>query len=144
MAAHEDHDAAEALAAWDELLHRTTLQTVRALNYSTEAHTLTTISLLSLTDTLDSSTDASVAPPEVKIRRGPGRPRLKPSGPANQGNRVTHKYRKPIGPLVVPLGSSPAPTPTPGRSPAMSPVPSPSPSLHDRGTGFYPPPAHHD
>lgn len=75
----------------------------------------------------------------MKVRRGPGRPRLKPSGPANQGHRVT-KYRKPIGPLVVPLGSSPAPTPT-VRSPAMSPVPSPSPSLHERGVGFHPPAA---
>lgn len=76
----------------------------------------------------------------MKVRRGPGRPRLKPSGPANQGNRITHKYRKPIGPLVVPLGSSPAATPL-VRSPAMSPVPSPSPSLHDRNIASYPPSA---
>lgn len=61
------------------------------------------------------------------VRRGPGRPRLKPNGPANQGNRAPYKYhRKPIGPLVVPLGSSPASTP----------LPSPSPSLHERGLGF--------
>lgn len=73
------------------------------------------------------------------IRRGPGRPRLKPNGPANQGYRPVQKYqRRPIGPLVVPLGSSPAPTP-PVRSPALSPVPSPSPSLHERDLGFYPP-----
>lgn len=71
-----------------------------------------------------------------RIRRGPGRPRLKPNGPSNQGNRSVQKYRKPIGPLVVPLGSSPAPTPT-VRSPALSPVPSPSPSLNERGLGFY-------
>lgn len=65
-----------------------------------------------------------------RIRRGPGRPRLKANGPSNQGNRhQVQKYRKPIAPLVVPLGSSPAPTPT-ARSPAMSPVPSPSPSLN--------------
>lgn len=70
-----------------------------------------------------------------QVRRGPGRPRLKPNGPANQGNRSVQKYRKPIGPLVVPLGSSPATTPS-IRSPAMSPVPSPSPSLHERGLGF--------
>lgn len=55
------------------------------------------------------------------VRRGPGRPRLKPNGPCNQGNRPIPKYRKPMTPLVVPLGSSPAPTPTFGRSPAMSP-----------------------
>lgn len=55
-----------------------------------------------------------------KVRRGPGRPRLKPNGPSNQGNRPIPKYRKPVTPLVVPLGSSPAPTPT-LRSPAMSP-----------------------
>lgn len=92
-------------------------------------------------DNLDTSSESS---PSVninvnKIRRGPGRPRLKPNGPANQGNRPVQKYqRRPIGPLVVPLGSSPAPTPT-IRSPAMSPVPSPSPSLHDRGLGFIQP-----
>lgn len=56
-----------------------------------------------------------------RIRRGPGRPRLKQNGPSNQGQRSIQKYRKPIAPLVVPLGSSPAPTPTTMRSPAMSP-----------------------
>lgn len=58
----------------------------------------------------------------ARIRRGPGRPRLKPNGPSNQGQRVglATKYRKPMTPLVVPLGVSPAPTPT-IRSPAMSP-----------------------
>lgn len=56
----------------------------------------------------------------VKVRRGPGRPRLKPNGPSHQGNRHIPKQRRPMAPLVVPLGSSPAPTPT-VRSPAMSP-----------------------
>lgn len=68
---------------------------------------------------LDSSTN-SVESPVNRIRRGPGRPRLKPNGPSNQGQRQIPKYRKPMAPLVVPLGSSPAPTPT-IRSPAMSP-----------------------
>lgn len=70
------------------------------------------------------------------VKRGPGRPRLKPSGPGHQGHRGPVRPRKPIGPLVVPLGSSPAPTP-PGRSPAMSPAPSPAPSIQERGIGFY-------
>lgn len=65
--------------------------------------------------TYESSVDST-----VKIRRGPGRPRLKPNGPSNQGNRHIPKQRRPMAPLVVPLGSSPAPTPT-IRSPAMSP-----------------------
>ncbi|KFB50887.1 AGAP005035-PA-like protein [Anopheles sinensis] len=44
-----------------------------------------------------------------QIRRGPGRPRLKTNGPSNQGTRGSHarqtiRIRKPIGPLVVPLG----------------------------------------
>lgn len=90
--------------------------------------------------TLSTSVDSGIAPSESvsyetvananinRVRRGPGRPRLKPNGPANQGNRAPYKYhRKPIGPLVVPLGSSPASTPLPS--------PSPSPSPH-RGPGF--------
>lgn len=53
-----------------------------------------------------------------RVKRGPGRPRLKPNGPSNQySNRPIPKYqRKPMAPLVVPLGSSPT-----VRSPAMSP-----------------------
>lgn len=90
-------------------------------------------------DNLETSCESSPTVNVSTIRRGPGRPRLKPNGPANQGYRPVQKYqRRPIGPLVVPLGSSPAATPT-IRSPAMSPVPSPSPSLHERGLGFYPP-----
>lgn len=90
---------------------------------------------LDLGSTSDKSSFGGVASNANQVRRGPGRPRLKPNGPANQGNRPQQKYRKPIGPLVVPLGSSPATTPS-IRSPAMSPVPSPSPSLHERGLGF--------
>ncbi|XP_037038168.1 chromatin-remodeling ATPase INO80 isoform X2 [Bradysia coprophila] len=74
----------------------------------------------------------SIPPAIPQAKRGPGRPRLKPNGPGNQGQRTPVRIRKPIGPLVVPLGSSPAPTP-PGRSPAMSPAP----SIHERGLGFY-------
>lgn len=59
------------------------------------------------------------------VKRGPGRPRIKTGGPVNQGARGTPRTRKPIGPLVVPLGSSPAATPI-NRSPAMSPAPSPA------------------
>ncbi|KAF7287761.1 hypothetical protein GWI33_003395 [Rhynchophorus ferrugineus] len=39
-------------------------------------------------------------------RRGPGRPRLRPSGPANAGSRAT-RPRKPARPLPVPLPSDP-------------------------------------
>uniref|UniRef100_T1PK30 Uncharacterized protein n=1 Tax=Musca domestica TaxID=7370 RepID=T1PK30_MUSDO len=65
------------------------------------------------------------------VKRGPGRPRIKTSGPVNQGSRGAPRTRKPIGPLVVPLGSSPAATPI-NRSPAMSPAPSPAHS--EKGT----------
>ncbi|XP_044741510.1 chromatin-remodeling ATPase INO80 [Chrysoperla carnea] len=37
------------------------------------------------------------------IRRGPGRPRLKPVGPGNQGTRGVVRPRKPVRPLPVPL-----------------------------------------
>lgn len=46
--------------------------------------------------------------PSLTPRRGPGRPRLKPSGPAHHGNRAHIRTRKLPGPLVVPLGSSPS------------------------------------
>lgn len=65
------------------------------------------------------------------VKRGPGRPRIKTGGPVNQGSRGAPRTRKPIGPLVVPLGSSPAATPI-NRSPAMSPAPSPAHS--EKGT----------
>ncbi|XP_030748497.1 chromatin-remodeling ATPase INO80 [Sitophilus oryzae] len=39
-------------------------------------------------------------------RRGPGRPRLRPSGPANAGSRAS-RPRKPARPLPVPLPSDP-------------------------------------
>ncbi|XP_053674101.1 chromatin-remodeling ATPase INO80 [Anopheles nili] len=50
-----------------------------------------------------------------QVRRGPGRPRLKTNGPSNQGIRGAHvrqtiRIRKPIGPLVVPLGGQSATT----------------------------------
>lgn len=78
------------------------------------------------------SGDANSSPAIVK--RGPGRPRLKPGGPPSNhsirgtgGFRGISRPRKPMGPLVVPLGQhcSPAVTPVNNRSPAMSPEASP-------------------
>lgn len=40
-------------------------------------------------------------------RRGPGRPRLRPSGPAHAGSRAP-RPRKPARPLPVPLPTEPA------------------------------------
>lgn len=37
------------------------------------------------------------------IRRGPGRPRLKPGGPPHSGSRGSYRPRKPARPLPVPL-----------------------------------------
>ncbi|KAJ8923687.1 hypothetical protein NQ315_010268 [Exocentrus adspersus] len=39
------------------------------------------------------------------VRRGPGRPRLKPGGPSNAGSRGSYRPRKPARPLPVPLPS---------------------------------------
>lgn len=71
------------------------------------------------------------------VKRGPGRPRLKPGGPPNTGTRGTPRPRKPIGPLVVPLGQSPAATPV-NRSPAASPAPSPASERSTAGSYFQP------
>lgn len=52
------------------------------------------------------SSTSSSHPLSIPVKRGPGRPRLKPTGPTNQGYRGTPRPRKPVGPLVVPLGQS--------------------------------------
>ncbi|XP_055921969.1 chromatin-remodeling ATPase INO80 [Eupeodes corollae] len=77
------------------------------------------------TEHLTNSGEGGFVPTITPVKRGPGRPRLKPGGPPNPGTRGTPRPRKPIGPLVVPLGQSPAATPV-NRSPAISPAPSPA------------------
>ncbi|XP_058466733.1 chromatin-remodeling ATPase INO80 [Malaya genurostris] len=68
-----------------------------------------------LTDMQSSSSVTRIIQHLPQVKRGPGRPRLKFSGPNNQGyrghNRLVPRPRKSIGPLVVPLGQSPATTP---------------------------------
>lgn len=51
------------------------------------------------------TTSNSTAPQVPTVRRGPGRPRLKPGGPSNAGSRGTYRPRKPARPLPVPLPS---------------------------------------
>lgn len=51
------------------------------------------------------STITTASTTSVIIRRGPGRPRLKPTGPSNAGSRGTYRPRKPARPLPVPLPS---------------------------------------
>ncbi|CAD6995790.1 unnamed protein product [Ceratitis capitata] len=69
--------------------------------------------------------EASFTTVPTPMKRGPGRPRLKTAGPIYQGTRGSPRTRKPIGPLVVPLGRSPGATPM-TRSPVVSRAPSPS------------------
>ncbi|XP_068153269.1 chromatin-remodeling ATPase INO80 [Drosophila tropicalis] len=59
------------------------------------------------------------------IKRGPGRPRSKTAAPLSRGTRGAPRTRRPVGPLLVPLGCSPDDTP-PGNSPATSRAPSPN------------------
>ncbi|XP_023166084.2 chromatin-remodeling ATPase INO80 [Drosophila hydei] len=59
------------------------------------------------------------------IKRGPGRPRSKTATPVSRGSRGAPRARRPMGPLLVPLGRSPDATP-PGSSPATSRAPSPT------------------
>lgn len=56
---------------------------------------------------------------QLTPRRGPGRPRLKLTGPAHQGHRAIIRTRKLPGPLVVPLGSNPSSSLASARSPIM-------------------------
>ncbi|XP_055630056.1 chromatin-remodeling ATPase INO80 [Toxorhynchites rutilus septentrionalis] len=75
-----------------------------------------------------SASDVPVIQQLPQIKRGPGRPRLKPNGPGHQGYRNharnVSRPKKSVGPLVVPLGHSPASTPM-TRSPVPSPTQSP-------------------
>lgn len=58
-----------------------------------------------------SSMSQTTSPCGGNMRRGPGRPRLKPGGPANHGIRGTYRPRKPVRPLPVPLPTdSPSPS----------------------------------
>lgn len=50
-----------------------------------------------------STSSGGVSPINPTVRRGPGRPRLKPGGPPNTGTRGTYRPRKPARPLPVPL-----------------------------------------
>ncbi|EDW49481.1 GM26914 [Drosophila sechellia] len=65
----------------------------------------------------------------VSCKRGPGRPRSKTATPVSRGTRGAPRARRPMGPLLVPLGRSPDDTP-PGSSPATSRAPSPSAGSH--------------
>ncbi|KAH8359538.1 hypothetical protein KR093_007388, partial [Drosophila rubida] len=59
------------------------------------------------------------------VKRGPGRPRSKTSTPVSRGTRGAPRARRPMGPLLVPIGRSPDATP-PASSPATSRAPSPT------------------
>ncbi|XP_016960527.1 chromatin-remodeling ATPase INO80 [Drosophila biarmipes] len=65
----------------------------------------------------------------VSCKRGPGRPRSKTATPISRGTRGAPRARRPMGPLLVPLGRSPDATP-PSSSPATSRAPSPSTGSH--------------
>lgn len=58
------------------------------------------------------STTSSAYGASPTVRRGPGRPRLKPGGPPNTGSRGTYRPRKPARPLPVPLPPDAAPSGT--------------------------------
>jgi len=71
----------------------------------------------------------------ITARRGPGRPRLKPAGPGNQGTRGPRRPRKPVRPLPVPLGRGVSSTSSAGLPPEML-VQAPEPPA-PTGPGFY-------
>lgn len=51
----------------------------------------------------NSTPSTTVTTNSTPIRRGPGRPRLKPGGPTHTGTRGSYRPRKPARPLPVPL-----------------------------------------
>ncbi|EDW14836.1 chromatin-remodeling ATPase INO80 [Drosophila mojavensis] len=76
--------------------------------------------------TLSGLPGAMGTPTTSLVKRGPGRPRSKTATPVSRGTRGAPRARRPMGPLLVPLGRSPDATP-PGSSPATSRAPSPTP-----------------
>nr|NP_732413.1 INO80 complex subunit [Drosophila melanogaster]Q9VDY1.2 RecName: Full=Chromatin-remodeling ATPase INO80; Short=dINO80 [Drosophila melanogaster]AAF55658.2 INO80 complex subunit [Drosophila melanogaster]AFH41853.1 FI17525p1 [Drosophila melanogaster] len=74
-------------------------------------------------------TSPSGQSPGVSCKRGPGRPRSKTATPISRGTRGAPRARRPMGPLLVPLGRSPDDTP-PSSSPATSRAPSPLSGSH--------------
>ncbi|XP_070143243.1 chromatin-remodeling ATPase INO80 isoform X2 [Drosophila kikkawai] len=75
---------------------------------------------------------SSAHSPGMSGKRGPGRPRSKTSTPISRGIRGAPRTRRPVGPLLVPLGRSPEATP-PSSSPATSRAASPSAGPHGGG-----------
>ncbi|TDG47600.1 hypothetical protein AWZ03_006039 [Drosophila navojoa] len=75
---------------------------------------------------LSATPGAMGTPATAVVKRGPGRPRSKTATPVSRGTRGAPRARRPMGPLLVPLGRSPDATP-PGSSPATSRAPSPTP-----------------
>lgn len=77
---------------------------------STDSHGLEAASFSSIQTSIgpcsfsDGSSNNS-SPVTPGVRRGPGRPRLKPGGPSNAGSRGSYRPRKPARPLPVPLPS---------------------------------------
>ncbi|ALC46989.1 Ino80, partial [Drosophila busckii] len=63
-------------------------------------------------------------PPSSLVKRGPGRPRSKTSTPVSRGTRGAPRARRPMGPLLVPLGCTPDDAPA-ASSPATSRATSP-------------------
>ncbi|XP_025837406.1 chromatin-remodeling ATPase INO80 [Agrilus planipennis] len=68
-------------------------------SFDVPASTSQVLSVASLQST------SSVESSPTAVRRGPGRPRLKPGGPPHTGTRGTYRPRKPARPLPVPLPS---------------------------------------
>ncbi|XP_030374870.1 chromatin-remodeling ATPase INO80 [Scaptodrosophila lebanonensis] len=69
------------------------------------------------------------------VKRGPGRPRSKTAMPVSRGTRGAPRARRPMGPLLVPIGCSPDATP-PGSSPATSRAPSPATLMERNAANF--------
>ncbi|KAF5295926.1 hypothetical protein FQR65_LT10357 [Abscondita terminalis] len=70
------------------------------LNYDSLGASSSNVSFNSL-----GSSSSSCSSVSGTMRRGPGRPRLKPTGPSHSGTRGSYRPRRPARPLPVPLPS---------------------------------------
>ncbi|KAJ9576388.1 hypothetical protein L9F63_006744, partial [Diploptera punctata] len=76
-------------------------------------------------------------PQSIPVKRGPGRPRLRPVGPGHQGSRGPPRPRKAPKPLPVPLRSGSGTPSALQTSPSVSASSTPVPVEQPRPFGFY-------
>ncbi|KAL3289772.1 hypothetical protein HHI36_023167 [Cryptolaemus montrouzieri] len=97
-------------------MNTSTSNTSGVFSSGSELSIVDSIPSSSTSNLTESPSSTGMSSPMSTVRRGPGRPRLKPTGPLNTSSRGSYKPRKPTRPLPVPLPSDGTNTSAPGSS----------------------------